>query len=30
VGAVRDKVSTLRPESQRKLMGENAAALYRI
>jgi predicted TIM-barrel fold metal-dependent hydrolase len=30
VGAVRDKVSTLRPESQRKLMGGNAAALYRI
>jgi predicted TIM-barrel fold metal-dependent hydrolase len=30
VGAVTAKVATLRPESQRKLMGGNAAALYRI
>jgi predicted TIM-barrel fold metal-dependent hydrolase len=28
--AVREKVSALRPESQRKLMGENAAKLYRL
>ena len=27
---VREKVSTLRPETQRKVMGENAAALYRL
>ena len=27
---VRDKVATLRPESQRKIMGGNAAALYRV
>jgi predicted TIM-barrel fold metal-dependent hydrolase len=30
VDAVRDKVATLRPEAQRKLMGENAAKLYRV
>jgi predicted TIM-barrel fold metal-dependent hydrolase len=27
---VEDKVSTLRPESRRKVMGENAAQLYRL
>jgi predicted TIM-barrel fold metal-dependent hydrolase len=27
---VRDKVSTLRPETQRKVMGENAVKLYRL
>jgi predicted TIM-barrel fold metal-dependent hydrolase len=30
VAAVRDNVSKLRPETQRKLMGENAARLYRV
>ncbi len=27
---VSTKISTLRPETRRKVMGENAAALYRI
>jgi predicted TIM-barrel fold metal-dependent hydrolase len=30
VEAVSARVATLRPETQRKLMGENAAELYRI
>jgi predicted TIM-barrel fold metal-dependent hydrolase len=30
VGMVREKVSTLRPETQRKVMGENAVDLYRL
>ena len=30
VGMVREKIASLRPESQRKVMGENAAKLYRI
>ena len=30
VEAVRDRVATLRPETQRKVMGENAAKLYRL
>jgi uncharacterized protein len=30
VGMVREKIASLRPESQRKVMGENAARLYRI
>ena len=27
---VEEKISPLRPESQRKIMGENAAKLYRL
>ena len=30
VDAVSQRVATLRPETQRKVMGENAAALYRL
>src|SRR5262245_1722471 len=30
VGMVSEKISTLRPETQRKVMGGNAAALYRV
>jgi uncharacterized protein len=30
VGMVTEKVATLRPETQRKVMGENAAKLYRV
>ncbi|MBL7501297.1 amidohydrolase family protein, partial [Frankia sp. CN7] len=30
IGMVSEKISTLRPETQRKVMGENAAKLYRI
>jgi predicted TIM-barrel fold metal-dependent hydrolase len=30
VGAVTEKIATLRPETQRKVMGGNAARLYRI
>jgi uncharacterized protein len=30
IGWVSDKVATLRPETQRKIMGGNAARLYRI
>jgi predicted TIM-barrel fold metal-dependent hydrolase len=30
VGAVSDKVATLRPDTQRKIMGGNAARLYRV
>ena len=27
---VNDKIASLRPETQRKVMGENAAKLYRL
>jgi predicted TIM-barrel fold metal-dependent hydrolase len=27
---VKDKIAALRPETQRKVMGENAAKLYRV
>lgn len=30
IAMVSEKISTLRPESQRKVMGENAAKLYRV
>lgn len=30
VGMVSDTIATLRPETQRKIMGENAAKLYRV
>lgn len=30
VGVMRERTASLRPETQRKVMGENAAKLYRI
>jgi predicted TIM-barrel fold metal-dependent hydrolase len=30
LGTVADKLATLRPETRRKLLGENAAKLYRL
>ena len=30
VGFVEERMSTLRPETRRKVMGDNAAALYRL